>query len=97
MDKRERMARDKRAKAKAGRVERVQRRRKALDTARAVELERRKAVFEERRRMLEDVAAGRYPGSHGEPADTDTGVKADDMPTPSENDTAVTAQGEAAS
>ena len=79
MDKRERMARDKRAKAKAGRVERVLKRRKALDT---------------RRQALKDVAAGRYPGSHGEPSDTDTDVTPKDLPTPSENDATVTAQGE---
>lgn len=69
MDKRERMARDKRARARAGRVERVLKRRKALDTARAAELERRKM----QQSALADIAAGRYPGSFNEePADSTT-------------------------
>ena len=44
MDRRERMAREKRAKAKAGRAERVQRRRKALDESRNLAAARRQAL-----------------------------------------------------
>lgn len=68
MDKRERMARDKRAKAKAGRVARVLKRRKALDTARALELERRKADVRQRLEARQQVLEAAAEGSAGQTA-----------------------------
>jgi hypothetical protein len=61
MDKRERMAREKRAKAKAGRVERLTRRRTALEKARSEELDRRRKTNEARVQLLEALRTASFP------------------------------------
>jgi len=84
MDKRERMAREKRARAKAGRVERVKRRRADLDRARALD-----AAAKE---MKKTLLSGRLPDD----LDTDVVLAAAGEKPLAEDDAQVTAQGEAA-
>ena len=86
MDKRERMAREKRAKAKAGRVERVRKRRQELDRARALDASSRE--------LRKTLLSGRLPDELA--ADLDTAVTAVDAPAaPPADDSSTNAQGEA--